>query len=82
MTNNNSKTNHSLSDVKKKVQDAFLGKHGIHGVGLKQSNNTVRIYITEESEELKVLMDSLMSMCSPFSLELIIEDEPKAHPNS
>jgi hypothetical protein len=82
MTNNNRKINHTLSDTKKKVQDAFLGKYGIHGVGIKQSNNTVRIYIAEESEDLKASMESLASMCSPFSLELIVEEEPKAHPTN
>jgi hypothetical protein len=80
--NNQNGANHTLSDVKKEVRDTFLGKYGIHGVGIKASNNTVRIYISEESDDLKAAMDSLKLICAPFSLELVIEEEPKVHQHS
>ena len=80
MTNNHkNETSHTLSDVKKEVRDAFLGKYGIHGVGIKQSNNAVRIYASSESDDLKAAMNSLKLMCNPFSLELVIEEKPKVH---
>ncbi len=77
--NSHNGADHTLSNVKKEVQDAFLGKYGIHGVGIKSSNNTVRLYTSEESDDLKAAMKSLELMCAPFSLELVIEEEPKLH---
>jgi hypothetical protein len=79
ISNNQNGTNHTLSDVKKEIRDTFLGKYGIHGVGIKPLNNTVRLYISKESDDLGAAMESLKSMCAPFSLELVIEEEPTIH---
>jgi len=69
----------TLAEAKERVRSDYLGSHGIHGVGVKQSKNAVRIYAEEMSEHLREIIQKIEKECSPFVVDVVVEGKPTLH---
>jgi hypothetical protein len=66
----------SLSEVKDRVKRLFLGRAGVHGVGISRSRNAIRVYVNpDETAETESLLDLLRAEASPYSL-IVVREEP------
>jgi hypothetical protein len=69
----------SLDEAKKNLRRCYLGQAGIHGVGLKRSQNAVILYITtgyKDSPDFQAILKSIIQEVSPFKVVQIEEDLP------
>ena len=67
----------TLKDVKAKVRQTFLGKDGIHGVGIRESESALCLYVdsdapVEGTETLKAIEAEAL----PFKVIVIKEGRP------
>jgi hypothetical protein len=70
----------SLDKAKKILKDRYLGQAGIHGVGLKRSENSVVIYVTtgyKDNPEFQAVLKSIIQDASPFKVVHKEEDLPR-----
>jgi hypothetical protein len=66
----------SLDEVKARIAQKYLGVAGIHGVGVSQTHNAVRVYLTPEAgSEQAVVLAALRRDAVPYDV-LIVEAEP------
>jgi hypothetical protein len=64
----------TLEDVQSLVSQKYLGKEGIHGVGIRRSKGAVTIYVdSAERPEQKELLDLIEEEIKPFNL-LVVEE--------
>ena len=66
----------TLEEAKTFVREEYLGRAGIHGVGLRRAENAVLVYIHEESPEQEVLVEQIRQEVSPFDLHTVREAQP------
>ena len=70
----------NLSTAKRRISRKFLGRAGIHGVGLHPSTaDTIVVYREEEDvgeEENKTLIQELRKEASPFKIEIVDTEAP------
>ena len=69
----------SLQDAKRKVRARYLGKHGIHGVGVRETEGAICVYLhhpegPEQVETLKAIELEL----APIKVIKVIEPAPSA----
>ena len=65
----------TLEELKSLVSEKYLGKAGIHGVGIRRSKEAVTIYVhPEDSLDQKDLLDQIEKEIEPFNL-LVVEEE-------
>lgn len=67
----------SLEEVKDRVRRSYLGKGGIHAVGLSRVEGVVRVYVSPGEEDQAVL-DEVRKLALPFPIVVIREDRPSA----
>lgn len=66
-----------ISVVKSILQVQFLGKHGVHGVGLDHTNNIINIYVTKNNNsDQKKLLEDISNLAQSHSVRIISEDPP------
>lgn len=62
----------SLDEKKRGVTARFVGQAGIHGVGIQQSQNAIRLYVDgEETAERRKILDEITKYASPFQVLVI-----------
>ena len=65
----------SLDEVKKQLSSKFLGKAGIHSVGISRVENAVRVYVESEAEEtLKDVLSEIEKEAAPYKVVPIQSD--------
>ncbi len=67
----------SIEAVKNRLRQVYLGKAGIHGVGLSRVDQAIRVYVsckTESPEE--DLLEQLRRFASPFRVIVVKEMQP------
>lgn len=65
----------SLDEVKKHVSRKYLGKAGIHSVGVSRAENALRVYIDSEAEDvLTHLLTEIEKEAAPFKIIPIRSD--------
>ncbi|WP_254512690.1 hypothetical protein [Anatilimnocola floriformis] len=69
----------SLDDVKGVISDNYLGRGGIHGVGLSRDPAAIKIYLCRDAEEKSPLLDELRAAAAPFDVIVIRADQSFAH---
>lgn len=68
----------SLDEVKQEISQKYLGKSGIHGVGLRRKENALYIYTENESNPAQtVLLEKIRKEAAPFSVVTVEEERPK-----
>lgn len=67
----------SIDEVKKRITHKYLGKAGIHGVGIRRSHNAICVYIDgNSSPEQEMLLEELEKEAAPFKVLTIKEERP------
>ena len=68
----------SLEDVKNRLRESYLGRGGIHGVGLSRSRQAIRVYVSSQvvSEQPDVL-EQFRESAKPFPIIVVEEEGPR-----
>jgi hypothetical protein len=68
----------SIQDCKKELSQDYLGKLGIHGIGVRTSEKAIYIYISKpHSAEQQKLLRKIEKQASPFKVITVREERPK-----
>jgi hypothetical protein len=66
----------TLEQVKDRVSKKYLGKAGIHSVGLRRSQGTITVYYAPSAEgSQSQILEELSKEAHPFKV-LVLETEP------
>lgn len=66
----------TLEQVKNRVSKKYLGKAGIHSVGLRRSQGTITVYYAPSAEEAQSqVLEKLSEEARPFKV-LALQAEP------
>jgi hypothetical protein len=65
----------SLDETKEFLADKYLGKAGIHSVGLSRAENAIRIYIEEDADDEHV-MTEIEAEAAPYPVITIRTPRP------
>ncbi len=67
----------SLTEVHKRVSRRYLGKVGIHGIGVRRKSNALCIHFSSTaSPELSRLLKKIENEVAPYRVLTIEEDPP------
>ncbi len=68
----------SLDEVRKRISRKYLGKAGIHGVGIRRKQQAICLYlsITADSRQ-KELLEKIQRETTPYKVLQIEEEQPK-----
>jgi len=67
----------SLDELKEELARKYLGKAGIHGLGVSHSENAIRVYLEPDlAEEQQTILDSIESEAHPFKVLPVISNKP------
>lgn len=67
----------SLSEVKRRLSAKYLGQGRIHGVGIREKQSAIRVYLEEDdSPEQQEVLKSLTADAAPFPV--LVTDAPRA----
>jgi hypothetical protein len=67
----------SLDEMKKHLVRKYLGKAGIHGVGISRAQNAVRVYMQPESDDIQeALLKEIEKEAAPFKVLPVKSDRP------
>lgn len=64
----------SLDEVKNQLRESFLGKAGIHGVGVKRADGAIRIYLSPDAAGQLDVLDQMREAAKPYPLVIVVED--------
>ena len=65
----------SLDEVKKHVSKKYLGKAGIHSIGVSRAENALRLYVDSESEGALInVLTEIEKEAAPFKVVPIRSD--------
>ena len=69
----------TLEKVKDRLKGSYLGKAGIHGLGISRAQGAIRVYISSDngSDQTDVL-DQIRKAAEPFPVIVIREDRPQS----
>jgi hypothetical protein len=68
----------SLDEVKQEISQKYLGKSGIHGVGLRRKENALYIYTENKSNAAQTaLLEKIRKEAAPFSVVTVEEGRSK-----
>jgi hypothetical protein len=68
----------SLEDVKNRLRQSFLGKAGIHGVGVSRARQAIQVYLSPDAgTDQTDLLEQLRKSAAPFPVIVIREDRPR-----
>lgn len=69
----------SLEEVKDRLRELFVGKAGIHGVGISQASKAIRVYIDRDAgTDLETMLEQMRESAAPFPMIVVQEDRPNA----
>jgi hypothetical protein len=68
----------SLEEVKDRLRQAYLGKGGIHGLGVSRAKQAIRVYVSPQAvPEQPDVLDQLRESARPFPIIVVREDRPQ-----
>jgi hypothetical protein len=69
----------SLSETKDRLRQHFLGRGGIHGLGISRAKKAIQVYISPAAAapERKALLDKLKKEAAPFAVLVVEEEKPR-----
>jgi hypothetical protein len=69
----------TLEEVKDRLQGGYLGKAGIHGLGISRAQGAIRVYISPGSGlEQTAVLEQIRKAAEPFPVIVIREDRPQS----
>lgn len=66
----------SLDDVKVKLRQSYLGKGGIHALGVSRATPSIQVYVSPEADEESELIGQMREAAKPYPLVIIREERP------
>ncbi len=67
----------AIQKYKKKLSHEYLGKAGIHGIGVRPSEKAIYVYVSKpHSSQQKKLIRKIEKQAAPFKVITIREDAP------
>jgi|GEM_PF-3617487 len=67
----------SLEQAKTQIGEQFLGRGGVHAIGLSHEPDAIKIYLNREADEKSALLDELRTAAQPYEVIVIREDQAK-----
>jgi hypothetical protein len=69
----------SLDEIKQKISQKYLGKSGIHGVGVHRKKNALRIYTDADSppQQQEAVLQEIRKDAAPYQLITIVEEKAR-----
>ena len=69
----------SLDEVKRVLSDEYLGKGGLHAVGVRRSSNAVAVYTSApDTPERRAVIDEVRDRATPYPVIVVEEGAPRA----
>lgn len=66
-----------IDDVKARLSERYLGKSGVHGIGINRSQNVLRVYVhTEPGSDVEALRRRIVDDAKPYKVVVVEEDRP------
>jgi hypothetical protein len=67
-----------LGETKDRLRQHFLGRGGIHGLGLSRAKRAIRVYISPASQasDRQAVLDELKKEAAPFAVVVVEEEKP------
>ena len=70
-----------LRGMKDRLARRFLGRAGVHGLGVRRRENVICVYAdAEDTEALRVVLAEIQKEAAPFRVLVIREPPPVTHP--
>jgi hypothetical protein len=71
---------HTLDDVKVIISGKYLGRAGIHGVGVRRSQDALMVYLHsgDPAEQARVLRE-IEAEAAPYRVVAVTEEGPVAY---
>jgi hypothetical protein len=71
----------TLEEAKQRLSRKYLGKDGIHGIGLSRSQNAVRVHLIycrdpEQTARQGALLNEMKQDAAPYVVLLTFEEAP------
>ena len=71
----------SLETTKQRLSERYLGKGGIHGIGLSRAKNAVRIHMESsvsaaEKAQQSAVLEELKREAAPYEILVTIDEKP------
>ncbi len=67
----------SLDEVKQHLSEKYLGRAGIHSLGISRANNAVRLYAhPDEDDALEAVLKEIETEAAPYNIEVIKSQRP------
>ena len=71
----------SLETTKQRLSEQYLGKGGIHGIGLSRAKNAVRVHMASgataaQMAQQSAVLEELKRDAAPFDVLVTVEDRP------
>lgn len=73
--------NKDLYRLKRRVRAKYLGRCGIHGLGMRADQDAIVAYVQDQDSELASILDDLRAEVAPHDLIVIREAGPKINPS-
>jgi len=64
----------TLANAKCRISADYVGRDGIHGVGMRASDDAICIYCSHMSDELR---HELEESVAPYQIIMIVESAPR-----
>ena len=69
----------ALRKLKDELRKRYLGKHGIHAVGVRESENVICVYLDSDADvEGSGALAAIKKAASPYPVVLVWEGKPRA----
>ena len=66
-----------LEEVKARLRRKFLGQAGIHGFGIRRSQNAVCVYFSTTGEQHEAVLREIKREATPYHVLAIEEPPPR-----
>ncbi len=68
----------SIEGVKDRLRQSYLGKCGIHGLGVSRAEQAIRVYVSRQDDADQAgLLEQLRESAKPFGVIVVDEDRPR-----
>ncbi|MGH8067913.1 MAG: hypothetical protein ACRERE_22345 [Candidatus Entotheonellia bacterium] len=68
----------TLEEVKERLKGHYLGKAGIHGMGISRTQGAIRVYVSTASGPNQTdILEQIRQEAEPFGVIVIREDRPQ-----
>jgi hypothetical protein len=67
----------TIDEVKARLSRKYLGKFGVHGVGVSRSQNAIKLYVDQQTEIASSSLKAIEKDAAPCKILVVKEERPK-----